>query len=319
VPGRPLSPETRALVDTQRGVLGRGQALASGLTDAAVRAHLRAGRWQRALPGVYATFTGPLPWPARCWAALLYAGDDAVLSHDTAAALQGLAEPALPVHVTVPARRRVRPRAGLVVVHHSQRLEAARHPSRLPPRTRVEDTVLDLAAASARPDDALAVVADACRRRVTTAARLAATAHDRPRLRRRAMLLALLGDVAAGAHSVLEVRFLWRVERPHGIPTGTRQRRVPRAGGTSWTDVAYERYRVAVELDGRRGHESARDTWRDLDRDNMLALRGEVTLRFGWRDVLGRPCAVATQVGHALRRGGWTGSPHGCGPGCTLS
>lgn len=43
-------------------------------------------------PGVYATFTGQVGRQARMWAALLYAGEGARLSHETAAELTGLAD-----------------------------------------------------------------------------------------------------------------------------------------------------------------------------------------------------------------------------------
>jgi hypothetical protein len=51
------------------------------------------------------------------------------------------------IHVTVPTRRRVRPVAG-VVVHRSGRIAEAVHPGKWPPRTRVEETIVDLIQAS---------------------------------------------------------------------------------------------------------------------------------------------------------------------------
>ena len=54
--------------ERQEGVLTRKQAYAHGISPARILAHLRAGRWQRVLPRVYATFTGPLPRRAYLWA-----------------------------------------------------------------------------------------------------------------------------------------------------------------------------------------------------------------------------------------------------------
>ena len=64
----------------------------------------------------------------------------------------------------------------------------------------------------------MVVLADACQQRRTTAARLAATLTSMSRLRHRALLLEILGEVASGAYSVLERRYLRDVERAHGLP-----------------------------------------------------------------------------------------------------
>jgi hypothetical protein len=45
----------------------------------------------------------------------------------------------------------------------------------------------------------------------------------RSRFKHRQLLAGILGDVAAGADSSLEMKFLHQVERPHGLPRGNRQ------------------------------------------------------------------------------------------------
>ncbi|GAB3589872.1 hypothetical protein GCM10027446_03350 [Angustibacter peucedani] len=137
----PITPEVAA---SQAGVVHRIQALDAGLTSAQVGHLVRSGRWQRLHPGVYLTYTGSPDHLARCWAALAHAGPDAVLSHATAASLQGLLDdvPAL-VDVLVPDEHRVTGRPGLRV-RRSTQLAGRRHPARVPPQTHVEDTTLDL-------------------------------------------------------------------------------------------------------------------------------------------------------------------------------
>ena len=54
------------------------------MTDGQITAQLRARRWQRGLPGVYVTYTGPLTPLAHVWVALLYCGDGATAIHGTA-------------------------------------------------------------------------------------------------------------------------------------------------------------------------------------------------------------------------------------------
>ena len=98
-----LPESCRQLIDLQRGVLARWQAQEIGLDSSAIRWQLDSGRWMPLQRGVYATFTGKPSWESVCWAAVLRAGPEAVLSHQTAAELDGLTSARSPViHVSVP-------------------------------------------------------------------------------------------------------------------------------------------------------------------------------------------------------------------------
>jgi hypothetical protein len=83
-------------------------------------------------------------------------------------------------------------------------------------------------------------------------------------------------------------------------------------------DVVYDEFGVDLELDGRLFHASARQRDRDLDRDLDAAVLGHATVRLGWGQVFDRPCVTAGRLAVLLQRGGWTGSPRACGPGCPL-
>jgi hypothetical protein len=314
----PLANDLAALLAAQDQAISRTQARFWHLTDAAVSAHLAAGRWQRVHPGVYTAYSGPLTRETRLWAALLYAGPEAVLSHDTAGMLWGLLDwdEAAPVVVTVPANRRVRDQPG-VRIHRSRRLVHTRHPAAWPPRTRVADTALDIALAL-DIDDGVALLARACQRRLTSAHRLAEVLEFRPHQPRQRVIQRALIDIGSGAHSMLELRYLRAVERAHGLPEGRRQRPISSAGRREWIDVYYAAFGVRCELDGRLGHLDPVDSWRDMERDNRGVLAGEPTLRFGWTDVVSRPCAVARQVADLLRLRGWTGASQRCGNSCRL-
>ena len=87
----------------QCGVLSRSQMLNSGMSRKQIEVRLRAGRWQRLYPGVYATFSGAPGRPAVLWAGLLRAGDRSVLSHYTVAELQGQSHPSPPFTSRCPA------------------------------------------------------------------------------------------------------------------------------------------------------------------------------------------------------------------------
>src|SRR5215469_13759150 len=311
-----LPPELRELAEHQRGILTTEQVVRGGLTRSAIAEHLRTGRWQRMHRGVYATFSGEPTRPAQLWAAVLCAGPGAMLSHQTAAELARLADsPSELVHVTVPITRRVAKTPG-IVVHYSTRAREALHPARLPPQTRIEETVLDLASAAQTFDDACGWVTRSLQRGLTTQASLAYYFGLRPKIRWRSELAELLTLDAAGLHSVLEVRYRRDVERPHGLPSGTRQAGFRRGDHNEYRDVLYEAYLTAVELDGELAHigEARR---RDAQRDNAAAADGIFTLRYGWFDVTKSPCQVAAEIARVLTRRGFAGA-RPCSPSCPV-
>jgi very-short-patch-repair endonuclease len=209
--------------------------------------------------------------------------------------------------VTVATERTPDPIPG-VVIHRSGRVEAARHSTRRPPQTRIEETIIDLTQTAVSRDDAVGWLARAVGARLTTPARLVEAIGKRKKLRSRSLLLAGLQDVATGCHSLLEVWYLRDVERAHGLPRADRQ--AP-GSGRRYRDVLYRRYGTVVELDGRAAHpEDLR--FRDLRRDNMVVAEGACVLRYGAVDVTSSPCAVAAQVITVLRRAGWQGNPRRC-------
>jgi Protein of unknown function (DUF559) len=314
-----LPREIEWLIKGQAGVITRGQALAAGLSRHAVQARLDGGRWQRIHVGVYAAYSGRPTRESLLWAAVLGVRSGAVLSHQTAAELHGLLDvgKSRTIHVMVPRGRSVTRLAG-VTIHYSQRVDLARHPALEPPRTRLEETVLDLAEAEANATGAISWMLTACASRRTTPDRLLRAMEARPRVRRRKVLLVALGDARLGVESILERGYLYRVERPHGLPEPVRQRRT-RVGGTSrYEDVRYEKYGVIVELDGQESHPAGR-RWQDVRRDNVSATNGWITLRYSYADVMERPCEIAAEVASALRARGYTGDARACGPACAVA
>jgi hypothetical protein len=306
----------RELAQFQFGVLTRKQALASGVSRDTIKSRVRYQRWQQLYRGVYAVFPGAVPRNALLWAAVLRAGPGAMLSHQTAAEVSGLIdEPSTLIHVTVPGNRRVSRLPGHVM-HFCAAAGQACHPSLTPPRTRIEETVLDLTQAAVTFEAAFGWVTRAVGRRLTTPSRLRAAALCRSRLRWRAQLLAALGPDLDGVHSGLEYRYLRDVERAHGLPRAARQVRARRDARVEYRDALYQAFGVVVELDGQVAHPGDL-RWRDIRRDNAALADGVITLRYGWTDVTERPCHVAAQVGEVLRRRGWTGSARPCGPGCS--
>ena len=276
-----------------------------------IEAKVAGGRWRRLFPGVYASFNGPPPRRSMLWAAVLRAGAGAMLSHETAAELAGLTErPSARIHITVPQRRTPARIAG-VILHRSVRAAASRHPTRTPPQTRVEETVVDLTQTARCLDDALGWLARAVGARVTTAARLLDAMSERSRLRWRPTLVAALDDVDAGCHSLLELRFRHDVEQAHGLPRGDRQVPTNRMGRKTIDDVHYDDYHTTAELDGRAAHPDHL-RWRDMRRDNAEVVSGRRPLRYGLGDIGQYPCHAAAQLARVLQLGGWPGTPRPC-------
>ena len=311
-----LPPELSELATLQRGILRRAQVLACGLTDEVIAARVSRGSWQRLFPGIYAVFSGDLSRDASLWAAVLYAGRGAMVSHQTAAELWGLADgPSSVIHLTVPSDRRVTPQPG-IVLHLSTRANQAIHPSALPPRTRLEDTVIDLCCAAGDLDAAVGWLTRAIGRRRTAPDKLLVALDARSRVRWRAQLAELLSPDSAGIHSVLEYRYVRDVERPHRFPAATRQAPSRLGSRSLYRDTLYEAYKTAVELDGRVAHPGD-SRWNDIHRDNAAATAGISTLRYGWLDVTTTPCEVAAEIAAALAGRGYA-LARPCSPACPV-
>ncbi len=198
-----------------------------------------------------------------------------------------------------------------MVIHRSDAILRTRHPAMLPPCTRVEDTVLDLIQVASTFDDAYGWICRAIGRRRTTADRIRLAMDARKKMRWRRELTVALGDAGEGALSLLEYRYVRRVERPHGLPAARRQARIRQRTGNRYLDNLYEEYGVCVELDGTAAH-PADEQWRDKRRDVANAVQGIVTLRLGFADLGDRRCKTAAAVAAVLRGRGWPGAVRPC-------
>ena len=298
----------------QAGIVTRQQAMRAGLSVDKIVWLLKQGAWRQVFRGVYATFTGPLKREAWLWAAVLYAGRGAYLSHRTAAKLNGLTDDVPPViDVTIPANRRVVAPKG-VVIHHSSRRPMIWTPPGIPAYSIAEETVLDLARAATDKDEVIALITGGFHRRLLAESHLSAVMRTRKQLRWRSELNEIMSVASGGAHSVLEYRHDRDVQRAHGLPEPVKQAKFRKTDGTTgYRDRWYPQYGgLVIELDGQRYHP---DGERDRERDNQAAVAG-ATLRYGWSDVTSRACQIARQEADALRNRGWAGTLQPCSPGC---
>jgi hypothetical protein len=323
-PDRDASREWEILQRVQAGMIGRRQATRIGFSSKQLEYRLNAGVWQRAYPGVYATFNGSLSREARLWAVVLWAGPGALLSHETAAELHGLIEKgkgAGAVHVTVPVRRRPAQRRSVPGIDlHRSDLSRADFvgPFKLP-RTRIEDTVLDLVAGAGTFEHGYTWIARAVSRQLVTVGELRAALARRSRIRWRAWLADALDDARAGVHSPLELRYVRDVERAHRLPRSLHQERREFGGKVHYRDIWYPEYRLIVEIDGPGYHQNEQ-VQLDNARDNLnLAVEDVRTYRFGPADLTEHACRTAVMVATTLKRNGWQEIPRSCRrPGCAI-
>jgi very-short-patch-repair endonuclease len=287
---RTLSGPVRTIAREQEGIVSRAQLLVVGVSRSAIHRAVRSGTLHRVHPGVYAAMAPELlTEDARIVAALLAAGDGALLSHGTAAwRWRIIPAPPSMMQLAVPrdraaidglqlsVRRRLRPGD----ITHNAGFRT----------TTVPRTLLDLAA-------------DYTERALLRALAEAEFQHDvRPadieRTLRRghpgsANLRAALTEHAPGygeMKSRLERSFRQLLIR-QGIELPLRNEPVG-----PWTvDCLWPEPRVAVELDGRQ-HERPRQADSDDNRDLWLRRHGYVTRRYGKRQIDEQPDDVIADL-----------------------
>jgi very-short-patch-repair endonuclease/predicted transcriptional regulator of viral defense system len=251
------------------------------------------GRLRRLQPGIYGLPAAAEDWRCRLEAAVHATGG--VVSHRSALALWNLAPPGGPVHLTVEHTRSGRGSAG-VALHRTRALEeTVRRVDGLPVSC-VERAVVDawgVPAGLSRAEVRAAAIG-AVRRRMCMPRQLYSEVERRPCLRGRSALVQLVGLLADGCESELEIWGCLNVLRGPGMPAFTLQHRVEVAGQRFVLDAACEEVRLAVEMDGAAWHGSREQRERDIRRDALLATIGWQTLRFSYRR--------ATSVPDACRR-----------------
>ena len=134
-----------ALAEPHSGWLRASDAIAAGVTRQQLARYAESGVLQRSTYGVYRLRDFPAQAFEDVIAACLWAGSEAVASHDTALAVYGLGE-AMPasIHVTVPQRLRKR-RPG-VIVHIATLLATDKDRRDGVPITSVARVIRDIAA-----------------------------------------------------------------------------------------------------------------------------------------------------------------------------
>src|SRR5579859_6952304 len=202
-----IRPADRAVVEVWRSqcdLITRSQALAGGMTEAALRCRLDPdGPWRVVLPGVYLVHNGGLTVGQRELAAVLYAGRDSVITGLAALARLGVRAPVSDViDVLIPHQRR-RQSKEFVRIHRTSLMPGK--PWQLdgirwaPPARAVADATRS----EVNLRDVRALVGDAGQQRQCTVQQLAAELRSGPS-QASGGLRATLSEVADGIRSVAE-------------------------------------------------------------------------------------------------------------------
>jgi very-short-patch-repair endonuclease len=291
---RTQSHAVRAIAGEQEGIVTRAELLAAGVSRSWIVRALHAGGIHRIHRGVYATVAPELlTEEGHLAAALLAAGDGALLSHGTAAwRWRIISAPPSVIQLAVPQPRRVlagvalfrsgRYRAGDVTFNAGFRTTSvARTALDLAVRYEHRALLRVLAEAEFHHDLRPADVERTLRRGHPGSANLRAALHEHAPGR---------GEVK----SHLERRFRkLLIQRRIELPLRNQEL-------GPWTvDCLWPERRVVVELDGRQ-HERPRQADSDDDRDLWLRRHGYVTRRYGKRQIEQRPDDVVADLLAAL-------------------
>lgn len=288
-----------ALARRQHGVVTRAQLLQLGFSSQAITHRLAKGRLHRLWAGVYAVGRPQVTRHGRWMAAVLSCGPEAVLSHESAAALWGIrrdGERVIEISVPAPLTRR---RRGIRV--HRRAAPDADDVGRCSgiPLTQPICTLVDLAARL--PANQLeAAVNEADKRDLIDPETLRSGLEDLggrrgvPALRR-----VLDRRTFTLTDSELERRFL-PIARRAGLTKPDTGRRV---NGFKvdfhWPDLG-----LVVETDGLRYHRTPAQQARDRLRDQAHASAGVTSLRFTHAQIAYEPDhvqATLTAVAQRLR------------------
>jgi very-short-patch-repair endonuclease len=255
------------------------------------------GALHRVYRGVFLVGHEALAPRARETAALLAAGERAVISHRSAASLWGFAAAEEEdVHVTVVGRRR-RSRPGLVV-HYASSLDARdiRQLHGLP-LTSPARTIVDLAATSYRDLDR--AFGDAHAQRLVTAREIEELLDRAGPCRGSRAVKALLTDNASGFTRSEAERLLRALIRSANLPPPRFNARV--AGYE--VDAVWPDRGLVVEVDGYAYHGHRAQFERDRRKDLALTAAGYRVIRVSWRQLTQEPMALVAVISSALSLG----------------
>jgi very-short-patch-repair endonuclease len=280
----------------QRGVVRRSQLVEIGIGRGSIAHRVKVGSLHPVLPAVYAVGHPALePWALET-AALLYCGDDVVLSHGTAAALWGLVPEAPPeVSVTLVGHNVGRP-TGLRI-HRVVALDVRDVRLRYGlPVTSPARTMIDFAGEA--PSAAVEAALNEARVLRLLTDETLREAMGRCPLRKGVGRLGALLRAERGP-------FVTRSETERRLRCIVERGELSRPQFNVWlfghlVDAVWPEAKLVVEVDGYNVHGHRRAFESDRRRDQQLAAQGFVVVRVTARQLRDEPMAVLARLAQAL-------------------
>jgi very-short-patch-repair endonuclease len=290
------------LARRQYGVVARQQLKTLGMSDRAIDGRLQRGQLHEVFRGVFVFGARRISRRGRWMAAVLAAGEGAVLSHRSAGRLWRLLSPAAErVDVTCPPGRVVR-RKG-IVSHESPMREDEWEVVDGIPVTGPFRTIFDLAAVLKQRELERAWH-EALVRGLTAKVSLPVLLGRYPGRRGARNLRALLeSERPEGVtRNDFEEAFLALVDA-HGLPRPRMNADLAVRGRFFEVDALWECERVALELDSRGVHGTSKKFESDRQRDRILVAEGWRTMRVTWQQLHDEPEAIVRDLSLALGQG----------------
>lgn len=281
------------LAERQYGIVTRRQLLGLGFTAKSIEHRVGRGRLHLITRGVYAVGWSRLTRERRWMAAVLACGEEAALSHRSAAELWGIGRETSRIDVSVRHSTKVRRRG----------LKVHRRPTLRPddvvnrngiPVTSPTRTLIDLAS-ELRPLGMERAVNEADKRDLIDPETLR-TALDRYEGERGVRVLRKLLDKRTFRLSDSDLEILFRpIAVEAGLPFPLSKQMV-----NGWeVDFYWPDLGLVVETDGLRYHRTASSQTRDIRRDRAHALAGMTALRFTHYEVRHEPAVVRAELTRA--------------------
>lgn len=264
-------------------------------------------RWTVVEPSVFHLAGAPRTWESKVLGLVLTAGPPACASHVAAAALHGMPGYGRTTpEISIP--RGIDLRRSTARIHTSTDLDRCeRVLVSGVPTTDMARTLLDLARVVGDARLLRAIEWGRRESKVDWSALVAVLARHarrgRPGIRRLRRVIAANADRTEVTDSDLEL-FALALIAEHGLPKPELHHRVTSNGRfVAEVDLAYPRWRIAIELDGSV-HLLADVRERDLPRQNDLVLEGWTVLRFSWQRLADHPTSVVAEIRTALLAAG---------------
>jgi Transcriptional regulator, AbiEi antitoxin len=283
-------------LDRQHDLATRRQVLEGGINDMTVYRRIRAGTWQRVLPGIYLVTPGTLTMEQRRIAAALFAGPDCQLTGLNVLHWYGFnyAPATDRVHILVPHEVRCRS-TGFLVVQRTLALDEDARDAGLYRMTSPARAVVDASRATTSRRDVRAIVAEAVQRGFVSPAALDREIRRAARSRT-ALVRQSLAEVIDGIRFAPEAELREITSRSKVLPPILWNPRLATEDGVELPtpDGWIVQGAIALEVDSSEHHSSV-DGWRrTLRRHNVLTQRGAIVLHF-------TPAEIRAEPGRVLR------------------